>query len=469
MAPESVRPFESLSEAEQAYLTAVNGADILWGGDVGQPGGGAHMIADSHPRDEVALPPIYHDKNAQIIRANGGADPKVAGAVRDFIFDNGLLDTRVLLAQKFMDDPDLLRQHFMTNMGASLGVMTRTALASVDKRYGMPSFEARFRAATAGQHPKMVETAELREQLRAALADVGFETGSRRGLKETLGAWEHKVGFVPPEAFGQKVADLQAILLQGTRDNIFAAMDFGIPGYNPDLSDVAFDGQRFGAVSNVSWTGSSAYGGGISSDGKPALGGLIEYNTDHPITNVAFPHLIAHEMTPGHYLDSAVADLGWHSGKHGIEAAAHTMCTDETTMREGWAQNALAMLFGGSEQTVIDVLGRDQAVQYVLERLTDAGKLNSAMLLQGMGQSLDEVKRHLSVDCLLSDIYVKKLAGWAQHPIVGPMYGPAYEVGYKVVREAIDTYGPEQVANAAFHKYGYTGIGTFQEALKKAA
>ena len=45
----------------------------------------------------------------------------------------------------------------------------------------------------------------------------------------------------------------------------------------------------------------------------------------------------------------------------------------------------------------------------------------------------------------MPDHLVKKLSGgWAQDPILGPMYGPAYFVGTKVVRDAIANVGAKK-------------------------
>lgn len=253
------------------------------------------------------------------------------------------------------------------------------------------------------------------------------------------------------------------------RQNMFAYADFDLPGYDPHLADVAFDGSRFRTLTNVSFTGSSAYRGGVKPDGTPALDGLIEYNTDHPMSKPAMLGFIAHEII-AHYVDSVMSDLRWRAGQLGAEGAVHTMCTAETAAREGVAQNALDLIYGGKEQDVVDAPGEDQRIQAVLERLQDAGKNNASILFQMQGVSSDELRRHLETDCVLPDPYVRKLSGaWAQHPIMGSMYGPAYQTGYHVVRAAIDRHGPYRTMEAALHKYGYTDLATFPEVLKKAA
>lgn len=459
------RPLESGFELE--YATQVIGVDSLFGGDVGKPEGAAHFIADTYPKGEVQLPPIHTDKRAEALRKAGGANQNNVDNVRGLINDYGLLEADNRLEESLPSEASPQRTRFATNMGKCLSIIARTAMAIAEKA-DLPPFNDRFRAATAGRDPVLVETKGLREQLRAALSSAGLEVSTSRGLRETVQEWERKVGNVLPERFAEEVANVNRKLLQRTRNRIFRGIDFGFDGHDSNLEDIPFDGLIFKTVSGVSYTGSSAYEGGVDDEGRPALRDLIEYNIDHPVTNPGLWHLISHEMTPGHYIDSAAADLGWRSGKLGFEAAAHTMCTTEIALREGWAQNALAMLFGGDEQKVIEALGKDHAVEYVLQRLQDAGKVNGSLLFQGLKRSIEDVKRHLEVDCVLSDAYVKKLSGaWAKHPIFGPMYGPAYQMGYEVVKAAIQKHGPSKVAEAALHQHGYCDIETFGMVLEK--
>ena len=300
------------------------------------------------------------------------------------------------------------------------------------------------------------------------LASVGLEVTTSRDLRETTAAYTHQVGIVSPEQFEQEVARVNKELMDQIRINIFRKLHFRFDGHADEhLEDVAFDGLKFEAFnkpdSHIS--GSSCYLGGLTSDGKPAFRDLVEFNAGHPITRPALWHICSHEMKPGHYVDSVAADIGWRCKKLGLEAVAHTMCTTETVVREGWAQKALAMAFGGSEQAVIDALGSEHAVEFAIDRLVDAGKHNGPILLQRDGQSLDAVKEYLARDCVQSDLYVRKLVAWSKHPILGSMYAPGYAVGHDVLTKAVEKYGALRVAEVALHQEGYQDIDTFQQAL----
>lgn len=461
MTPEQ-RPLADGFESE--YARQLVGVDTLLGGDVGLPEGGAHFIADSFPKDEVLLPPVYRDNRSLAMRKSEGAQPGSGKMVRGFIKDYGLLDARGRLMESLGNEVSPLRKRFMGNMGTAFEVMARTALATSEGS-PLPTFEERYRAAVQCD-PELVDTSELREKLAHELSAAGIVLEGKE-LRDAVQEWEQRVGFVSPDNFTDEVSVVSAELMKLTRARIFSELNFGFKGYDPHLADVPFDGCTLKTLRNVRYTMSSAYEGGLTSGGKPALRDLIEYNVDHPVTKPALWHLIAHEMTPGHYIDSSVADLGWHSGKLGLEAVMHTMCTGEVARAEGWAQNSLAMLHGGSEEEVVSNLGREHAVHYLIERLQDAGKRNAAILFQGRNVPIEEVKKYLAVECVLSDPYVEKLLRWAQDPIWGAMYGPAYAKGYEVVRRAIDVYGPEKAAKAALHGYGYLDIDTFPMAFEK--
>ena len=62
------------------------------------------------------------------------------------------------------------------------------------------------------------------------------------------------------------------------------------------------------------------------------------------------------------------------------------------------------------------------------------------------------------------DPIVKKLSSaWATHPIIGPMYGPAYWLGRTIIQKAIEDVGREKVARIGFMLDGLVDIKTFQD------
>lgn len=466
------RPLEEGFETQ--YATDLVVVDTLWGGDIGVPGAHARFIADSYPdpETEVQLPPAYNDPQIVALRQDNENDVKMPREgrkelIRTIVDRYDLLNIPGHLTETLGSDTPPLRRRFVENMGDCFGVMARLAASEAYSGIVAPSFEERYRASI-HREPELIDTAELRERLRAALADVGLEVTTSRNLQETAAAYTQQVGLVTPEEFEEEVARVNAELMAQVRKNIFEKLKFEFSGHASEhLEDVAFDGLDFKAFnkpdSHVS--GSSCYLGGLAPDGKPAFRDLVEFNAGHPITRPALYHICSHEMKPGHYVDSVVSDLGWRCGRLGFEGVGHTMCTAETVAREGWAQVALAMAFGGSEQAVIDALGPEHAVEFALDRLVDAGKHNGPILFQRDGKSPDDVKEYLAKDCVQSPLYVRKLAAWSRHPILGSMYAPGYAVGHDVLTRAIESHGALRVAEVALHQDGYQDIDTFQQAL----
>lgn len=449
---------------DREFATLLLAVDTLWGGDIGSKEGRDHLIADTFPKDAHHLPRIYRDRAAHQLRREGGAKRENAKIVRDLVTRYNLDNTVGRLTGTLSSETDQLRVQFLRNMERCLGLMIQTALA-VSEDNPLPAYQDRYEA-VARRSPILIETAQTREALRAALAELGFEVTTSRGLSEILRAWEAGVGNIPVRGFADAFHRANAEILALVQANILSVVPFN----SGDGRDFTLDGLTFRTLNNVTFTGSSTYEGGRRRDGSPAFKGLIEYNTDHPQTLPGLRHYVAHEVLPGHFMDSSFADAAWRRGHLGIEAVITTMCTTATVLREGWAQNAIALACGGSEADVVEQFGPNQRIQLLYSRLQDAGKNNASLLHQEQGRSLEAVRTHLREDCLLSDPLIKKLSGaWATHPIIGPMYGPAYPIGYEVVRWAIDTYGPDAVLRAGFHEHGYLDIETFQMALQREA
>ncbi len=454
---------------DRTLATAIVGVDTLFGHDAGSESGKDHFIADSYPRDEVELPASYHDKTAVDLRGgHKGVEPGInVKEVADYVVQHGLTNNRERLLSALGANAPTHRQHFARNLGECLDVMARTALA-INRKEPLPSYEERYAASTR-RAPELVDTAPLRETLRAALDKVGFDVTQSRSLRDTFLAWESDRGKVPADKMAKKVARVRNHLMDLMRRNMFSKIDFDLPGHDPHLADLPFDGMELRFVKGVPFTGSNAYTGGVNPDGSPALKALFEYNTDHPLSPSHLYDFVAHEII-AHYVDTVMADLRWREGQMGMEGPLGTMCTTGVILREGFAQNSLQLIYGGSEERAIEDLGPDQRVQFARQRLDDTGKHNASILLQMRGMSLDDVKRHLEVECVLSDQFVAKLSGiWARHPVWGPMYGPAYRVGQTVVDDMIKKHGPQKVLAMCLHKKGYLDIDTLPEVLDQAA
>jgi len=447
----------ALAKDEQLIADLVIGADSLVGADVGIVDARSRFIADQYPLERVKLPPAYHDKRAAKMRETHGANPDIAYEVRSYIDEYGLLSARERLATEFADADDT-RREFLDHLGDCVQEMAKLAVAKVEKTE-LPSFDRRWEAAI-GRTPELTDTAQLRDNLRVALAGAGIEVGSDN-LREGLDRWEHRIGIVQKEDF---VKELQAELdrlLTRSRQQLFVQA-----GLNVD--DIPFNEMQidtFDEPDNHA-SGSSLYIGGLKPDGSPAMKSRLQLNIGHPVTRLGLSHLAAHEGIPGHYADSVMSDLMWTQGRVGFEAVASTMCTRDVVLREGWAQNTLPALFGGVEQA-LEALGPDFAVEMAIERLVDAAKNDGVILAQRNGVDETTLKKQLAASHVLSDMYIRKILGWARHDVVGSMYAGAYLRGATSVEDAIAQYGVPAVAKLCLHQDGFHDIDTFEAALSK--
>ncbi|HET9826350.1 MAG TPA: hypothetical protein VFP87_13515 [Chitinophagaceae bacterium] len=109
-------------------------------------------------------------------------------------------------------------------------------------------------------------------------------------------------------------------------------------------------------------------------------------------------------------------------------------------------------------------------VALAIADLQNVAKHNVSILYQREGVPIEKVKSYLRDDCIMPDHLVKKLSGgWAQDPIIGPMYGPAYYVGTKVVRDAIAKVGAKKVAEVGLQTTGrLSNVITFPQQVYQA-
>jgi len=201
---------------------------------------------------------------------------------------------------------------------------------------------------------------------------------------------------------------------------------------------------------------------------------LFEYNLDHPLTAAGLVNLCAHESIPGHYLNSAVADLLVRGGELPFESTVGTMCTASTTIQEGWAKQTLA-LFAGSRDAAPEYfadqfkdsdLEANLRVQLAAEDLEDAAKHDGALLHQRNKIPLGVLKVTLAGQYMLPDPLVEKISGaFSQHPIMGPMYGSGYHHGKRIVGEALREHSLANVVRVGLQLDGLVDTGTFSRKL----
>ena len=471
--------FNELSAIEQKLVILAIGVDSLAGGDALHESGAQHFIIDTWTSG-MTPPPIYYDTVSESLRKAGGAleysDKK---AIQQYINHYRLYELLNEIRTEIHQLPS-----DRTNDVLSLVDALEMVLRELDENVASPSYDEKYKAVTGLSEVKLIDASPYRTILEEALFNAGFEINADRDLRETSLAWENEKGHIGNYVEGgeekidgavvqQKFNENIQKLLEIARVRLFSQMDFGIPGYQPDLSEVSFDGFEFKPINNVSFTGSSIYRG--QGNGKPLLQGLLEYNTDHPLTSASLIQLAAHEAMIGHYLNSAVTDLLWRSGKLPFEATMGTMCTSSAVFQEGWAENALDVIYGSREETLkgiekdFGISRADMEVVLAQADLQNVAKHNVSILHQRDGMSIEDVKNYLKDECIMPDHLVKKLSGgWAQDTIMGPMYGPAYYVGTKVVRDSLAKAGAKRVAEVGLQITGrLANIITFSEQINQ--
>src|SRR3989338_7692614 len=224
---------------EHNLATLVLGVDTLWGGNVADPSGTKHFIADSWTSG-LPFPEIMDDPFAAELRVNEEGvmtkkdQKKEVRVFTERYYLDSLPNT---LRQQIRSITDEDRATYLKNLVYALEIMRDRALAEVGL-FDMPSYESMYMAAT---HSAVTfpDPAPYREHLRAALASAGFETRTSRNLLETRLAWQ-AANKLSEDAVPETVARLNAELLAKTRIALFERILPLIPGYAPDLSDVAF-------------------------------------------------------------------------------------------------------------------------------------------------------------------------------------------------------------------------------------
>lgn len=467
--------FNELSEIEQKLVILAFGVDALAGGDAMHESGAQHFIVDTWTSG-MTPPAVYYDTIAANLRQAGGAfEFGDKAAINKYINDHRLHQLPNEIREE-IKQLDAGRRNDVLSLVNALELVLRT----LDENVESPGYDEKYKAVTGLTEVKLVDATPYRKTLEQALSKAGYEIRPGGDLRQSSLAWEKAQGHIGAYLQGddekidgtvvqQKFNETIQKLLGVARERLFSQMDFGIERHQSDLSDILFNGFEFKPIDNVSFTGSSIYRG--QGTDAPLLQGLLEYNTDHPLTPAGLIQLAAHEAMIGHYLNSAVSDLLWRSGKLPFEASMGTMCTSSAVFQEGWAENALDVVYGSREQTLagieedFKISSFDMEVVLAMADLQNVAKHNVSILYQREGMPIDEVKNYISKECIMPDHLVKKLSGgWAQDPIIGPMYGPAYFVGTKVVRDAVAKVGAKRVAEVGLQTTGrLSNVVTFQE------
>lgn len=308
---------------EDVYASAILGADTLVGGDISSPREEDHFIGDSWAATEKDYPESFDHPYAIATRAIAQKDkintPEGKEIAEKFIKSQNLLDLpdeAIRLAADFEEG----RRIFIANLMRSIKLIIQRsyALATNNQPLG---YEELYASVT-GETPQLIPHKDRQERLKAALAAVGLEGPDTAALARE---WEHR-SVIPVTEFLARAETVSRELLTLSRDRLLRRIDFPVEN-DPHLDNFAFDGITQRTVTNVSYTGSSVYRGGLSGNGHPLLAAVNTYNTDHPINEPDIRALYGHEVFPGHYLRAATGDIIHRNGRPGFERTIGTMCT----------------------------------------------------------------------------------------------------------------------------------------------
>jgi hypothetical protein len=271
----------------------------------------------------------------------------------------------------------------------------------VERCYGVPpvrTAEARFDAAHA--------------RLDEALPGPG-------GLAERYQRWL-EVQTLPPERLlpaGRRFADR-------LRERTHAL--FGLP----EDEEASIE-----TVEHEPWSAFNYYLGGRRS--------RVVVNTDLPVYSFRLPHLVAHEIYPGHHTEHAWKETLLVDGAGNYGEAIFLVGTPQSTVSEGIASYGPELV--GSRELAAEVyaeLGGEYdaetaaAVQAALDDL-DGVVVNAALMLHVDGAPEDEVVDYIARWALVPRDHAVKRLAFVTHP-TWRAYVSCYSSGYELCKRWVD-------------------------------
>ncbi len=411
------------AKLDDAVAEAVLALDTLWGGDVMAPSGTGRFIADSWFSDRP-LPVAYTHPTADAVRATGGVtasepDREALSAYIAAINPQGRLD----VLEDALRNESGARGRYLRNLHTSLDVMWRLVQEQLGDGEPVP-YETCVQAST-GAPPSPSDASAKRASVERLLADAGY--GAEHDLRSAVAAWRAD-RMVPSKSIPMLASACIAQLDELARIHVMPAL--------PDtLAEVPRANITFLPISDAWFSGSMNYiGRARRPDGTPEYEATYEINAALEISIPEFMGLVSHEVVPGHVTTFAFLQHLNRLGVVGFEATVLTMNTQFATLAEGIANNAVLMAWGVRE--VDELPDRDLQIGTWLALLQDDAKNQASYLTYVEGRDVPEIATELLSSYLVSEERAAKLSGaWAQHPLLGRMYLPAYRAGTEMVAQ----------------------------------
>jgi len=434
---------------------AILGLDTLWGGDVMSLSGTKRFIADSWFSDH-ALPPAYSDPAAARVRESGGLSaPKPDREGIDAYLAAVDVPGAVAAVTELAVQQSDLRRSFLEGLGGCLQVMWDLAMEQLDR--GQPVSYRRCVQASTAAPPNPSDPTGRRQQLGALLTRAGYPADSDDQLLTAVDTWRRE-RLVPSQTIPGLATAFISDLERGVREHL-------LPYLPPELSDVPRSNVEFLPIEDAWFSGSMNYiGRDRTVDGRPRYEASYEINASLEISVPEFRQLVSHEVVPGHVTTFAFLQHLYVLGRIDFEGTVLTMNTRYSTLAEGIANNAILMAHGVLE--IDELQDLDLQIGTLLALLQDDAKNQASFLTWKEQLPQPEVAEVLRRDFAVSEERAQKLSGpWAQHPLLGRMYLPAYRAGTEKVAQLRREYPPSDVLPALFGCRGLVDIATVDQVL----
>jgi hypothetical protein len=254
-------------------------------------------------------------------------------------------------------------------------------------------------------------------QIDRMLNGLGYDKGS---LGERIHRWESD-NQVPPDEVLPALKRLMDTARVRTVDMMFPLPDDAI------MDAVGIHGVPFGAYSDY--------------PGRKVL-----LNIDQPYTHFSLKRLACHEGFPGHCAHMALRDARTHSGEMPVDGALVVTNSASSPLFEGIADFGIEF---------IDWLdGPADELATVLGRLRGAARINTAMLINAEGKSLDEASAYQARVSFMSQSQAASRLGFLTHKLRAP-FAFAYWYGDRAVERVWRTVTREQRPRFFEYLYGH--------------